>query len=280
MKDFTLSLQVHPDNPTISNYLNVLKSYLDASHYVWDPGVDPYPQFTGPANPLPPIKMPLIPHVYLTAGFGAGVNNLIGDISFYGTSGDAYYTSIPLRLHYELTPLVSIAAGIEFWSKINNKSYYQDTWSTTSYTTTITETYQVTPLTLELYMHHWEKGLSIDGGIGLIGCLYQVNYNDTEITIYTSPASTNKSVAIEAGTAMTAGAIVELNFSLQIDEANDVAAFLTSEAYVTGYSSGTYNDVSTSYNNNVLTSTYSTTLSEGGQSIFGTSFGLGVRAGF
>ncbi len=281
--DFTLSLQIKPDNPELVKYLDQIKSLVDASHYTWDPGVDPYPRFTGIANPLVPVKISILPKVYVTAAYSMGSNNLIEGPGYNSMTGTTSYTAIPLRLHYELNSILSLAAGVEFWSNINSQSFHQYNYSSTSSDSeAATISYQVTPVTLELFVHHWEKGFAVDCGAGLMGCFYQSSYLNEEV----EKSGSNNDVYSNKETVngLSLGGVAEINISWILDEENHFAIFATGEGYaagVSGYGNGS-TEFLDKYGSGTTTTISDTIVPEIGdsQSITGFAFGLGARAGF
>ena len=258
---------------------------LASSSYIWDPAVDPYPLSTGPAMPLPKPTFLLLPNIYLTAAFDVGFFRPVGD---FGYQNDHPYTSIPLRLHYQLDNQVSLVGGIEFWS-VPDYSYTPDSYSGVDiFSIKDSDRFKVTPITLGFFIHSLGKPLSFDGGFSFLGMIYQLTSFEEEKGS-SGPSYSYDDTSTSTNNGFTFGGILDADLAFTLDSQNKFAIFLDSKCYFTpfydysfGFASGSFSSTNSNTSSGVTTtSTFSgPNVPEETVGFFGMSAGLGLRGSF
>ncbi len=251
IQDYEKSLQINPVNPTLSKYVESLRptgATTLPENYIWDPAVDPYPKYTGFTTPLAKPEIPVCPHVYLTAAYVWGMDSLQcdavnGDLEYAGNYVDnSTYTSfrVPLRLHFQLDPLVSIALGTDIWPSLTNTASGGSTeaypFDNTTYIYTEHKTGEVdmTPLSLGLYLHSWGKDISFEYGVNLTAIYFQAKGHDDSLdqyidTAFPSENENQETITDSNETGWTLGASAEVNMVVKVTP--QIGLFITAEGH-------------------------------------------------
>jgi hypothetical protein len=284
LEDYRKSLQINPSNPALVQYLKSFgaaanpvpetasvnspqdKASGSGPNYVWDPAQDPYPPFTGPADPLPKTAIPIFPSVYLTASYG--LSNMVFSSLTLGPGSPTFSPGIfSFGLHYQLDPLVSIALGSEIWPALS------DSYSASS--NVQSDSYSVTPVSLGLFLHSWGKGISFDAGASLAAFLFQrkdsmgyayYNNNSTYLDTYQSQETTH-------GTEL--GVITQLDLNIEILPQN-LSLSLTGKGYFSGDLGFGTDDLTVITTNPSSPTTPNTSTSVTNTSYLGSGYGLGI----
>ena len=151
------SLYYNPDQPVIRTFLDGLK-HGGTFNYVWDPGVDPYPLQTGPANPLPKPLLATRQYLSLRMGVRESFLPCFNSRSFdYILENTASGTETYEQLHFGLSRSFSLALGLEQWSySINNNSYYY------------ARDYKANPFTIGLFFHTTSPKVQFNCGCNVV----------------------------------------------------------------------------------------------------------------
>jgi tetratricopeptide (TPR) repeat protein len=246
-------------------------------NYVWDPAVDPYPKYTGPADPLPKPEIPIVPLVDATVAYEIGAITFASVEEQYGNP--LFYPGIlSLEINYQLDPFLSINLGTEIWPNLKSTYYYFGN---------NTDSFKITPVSLGLLMHLWGKGISLDAGAGLAAFIFQHQY-DYSYTYSEYPKTfTNTTQGTTNGVEF--GCILQMDLNIALIPQNQLTLGLTGKGYIdTGLGLGTYSETQSQIISNPpsapTTSTYNYgsnyTGSEDGLGIVGASIGANLTAGF
>jgi hypothetical protein len=304
LEDYRKSLQINPSNPALVQYLKSFETagspeqdktavgsgpeteaLSPGTAYVWDPAQDPYPRFTGPADPLPQPKIPLVPSVYLTASYGIGTL-ILASLETNGGGNPSYSPGIlSLGLHFQPDPLVSIVLGTEIWPALKNSSSF----TSYDYLDSSTYTFNITPVSLGIILHSWGNGISFDFGPSLAAFFYQNQISSNEVT-YPNPGESRADSNQNTLDGTEFGFILQMDLMVEILPKNQLDLFLTGKGYLDTGIGFIFNGTATSseINTNPPAAPVTTTEtfndihygSNDGPGVVGATLGIGLQGGF
>ncbi|HVM33489.1 MAG TPA: tetratricopeptide repeat protein [bacterium] len=314
--DFQKSLQLHPDNPALVKYMASLSipasptplstpfgvptaplsvigvgavttagpsgpssAPLDNPHYTWDPAVDPYPLYAGPADPLPKPKIPIYSNLYLNLSYDI-------DLAYFnGFSNDSpvfIFGTPSLKLDWDLDPYFSLGLGTQFWPKLHSTGqtlYYQLTRSN--------DFYQVWPIFLKASIHLRGPSVSFDAGFGPSLFFYnnKIDEETDEYDYYYDTTYVNLVQGSDSGVGFAG--LLDFDMTFGLDPKNQFELFLNGQFFLSpALGLSNYNLTFTNIENDPpsapVTSSYqeSATGANSSLSIVGGALGAGIRVGF